>query len=156
MKVVQTVLALSRGYSPDNPVDNVLLGLGVLLFVVAAPWLVRRWWRDPESVPDAPHPWASAAGLERARSAWRRSAVVGYLALSFTTVGLVARAFSPRLLALRLVDDVASNIGAVCLAFVLTVRWFNRPKFVVPPTLRLEPGTVADRRIARRTRGAQS
>lgn len=150
------MLALRRGYSPEDPVDNVLLAVGVLLFVVAAPWLVRRWWRDPESIPDVPHPWASAAGLERARRAWRRSAVVGSLMLSFTTVGLVARAFSPRLPSLRLVDEVASNVGAACFVLALTVRWFNRPRFVVPPSLRSEPGTVADRRLARRRRRAGS
>jgi hypothetical protein len=146
------VWAFSRGYSPENPLDNVLLVVGVLLFVVAAPWLVRRWWCDPMSIPDVPHPWASTAGLERARRAWRRSAVVGYLTLSFTTVGLVGRAFSSRLPPLRLLDEVASGAGAACLFLALSVRWFNRPRFVVPSPLRSELGTIADRRLARRKR----
>lgn len=148
--------ALSRGYSPDDPVDNVLLGMSVLLFVVAAPWLIRRWWRNPESVPDIAHTWASAAGMERARRAWRRSVGVALMTLSFGTVSLVAQALSSRLPSLRPVEDAASVAGVACFLLVLSVRLFNRPRFVVPPPLRSEPGTITDRRLARRKRRAES
>jgi hypothetical protein len=43
----------------------------------------------------------------------------------------------------------------LCLGLVGSITWFNRPKFLVPPQRRGEPGSFASRRMQRKGRNAR-
>jgi hypothetical protein len=128
------------------------LSVGTLLFVVGGPLAIVRAWRDPASIPDIPHHWTRRHLEASARSAWRRSAPVCFAALSFAMLSILAGRLAVHVPALAVVEDAALALGVACVLLVPPLRLFNRPRLLVPPALRAEPGTVADRAVNRRRR----
>ena len=91
--------------------------------------------------------------------ATRRGAVRAFVAATFWWCGatvyywasyLAADPAGPATRAWKLVAWIAVALTLAWFALVLTVMFFNWPKFVVPPPQRGEPGAVAEWRNARR------
>jgi hypothetical protein len=128
---------------PPGPLRDVVVTFGVVLFVGGAPTLMRRWWRDPSSVPDMPHLWRRRS-FDRVRRGRRRQAPLVAAALAFGSIGLLAETFASRFPPLGFVEDPAFALAMVCVVLACSVRALNRPRFVVPPSLRDEPGALRE------------
>lgn len=122
----------------------VCIGVGVWMWRGVG-WPLSYWLRNsPFHTPEG------RAGLDRA-------SLMEGVGLAFMAVGLVAGALAgPRLGAEPdyVVVVVAMTGVFVSFCLVVSIMFFNQPKFLVPPHLRAEPGILAFRRRERHNRRA--
>jgi hypothetical protein len=125
------------------------LGLGVCVaFLLAGPFIVRRVWTnewrgrtfDPDVVPEY---WIFGDAMWRG---WFRLAFLGYLVVSlFGIAGLLWVVGDETL---DLVGGYAAALAILLMVFIVPIVLFNRPKFLVLPWLRDQPGAIAEWRGA--------
>ncbi|WP_432937219.1 hypothetical protein ACQPXM_24630 [Kribbella sp. CA-253562] len=120
----------------------VLLGLLVLVSLALLPKL----WRSQADIQreETTKSWPFG---EAFRAGFLRSIPAAVLALLMLELGLIAAFFAEYLTGegSRFADRLTVYFGTafvVMLLVDLSVRLFNRPKFIVPPDARSEPGAV--------------
>ncbi len=133
-----------------------------ITLAIAATYRLPRYWRDEISVVPAMSRWwpfgdPLLRGWERSMPAafaagW--SLVVAFVTGWLATVG--KRTDSQTLHDLAYVGFAAIGVFFLSLFVLATVVLFNRPKFIVPPHLRLQPGAVQEWfRAIRKRRGSR-
>jgi hypothetical protein len=124
------------------------LGLGVCVaFLLGGPFVVRRLWNnelrrtfDPDVVPEA---WILGDAMWRG---WLRLAFLGYLVISL--FGLAGLLWVVGGESLELVGGYAAALGILLMVLIVPIVLFNRPKFLVVPWMRQQPGAIAEWRGA--------
>ena len=131
---------------------NSILGAGlVVFFVVVGSVSLPRYWRgDPRAI-DAPETWGlMTPGIWRGT---KRAAVVMIPTIT-VMCGLASVFFSVRYNSptYTLLVEIAIVVMVVGFSLITTITLFNRPRFLVPPAMRADPGLLAERRAGKRTR----
>jgi hypothetical protein len=107
-------------------------------------WLGVRIWRTPSRLPP----------VQLQVMGWDRAALLMGLFAAWMAIGVFGQALTgvTRAPAAKWIM-VAGGAGMVLSAFLFVSVWyFNRPKFLVPPQLRHLPGTLHS---SRRSRGGE-
>jgi hypothetical protein len=124
------------------------LGLGVCVaFLLGGPFVARRLWTnelrrtfDPDVAPSG---WIFGDALWRG---WFRVAFLGYLVVSlFGLAGLLWLVDGETV---NLVGGYAAALAVLLMVFAVPIVLLNRPKFLVVPWLRDQPGAIAEWRGA--------
>ncbi len=129
---------------------NSVLGAALVVFmvVVGSVSLPRYWRGDPRAI-DAPETWGlMTPGMWRGT---KRSMLV--MAPTITVIfGLASVFFSLRTNSPTYTVLVEIGVIVMVVGFSLwaTITLFNRPRFLVPPVMRADPGLLAERRAGKR------
>lgn len=134
---------------------NSVLGAALAVaFVGLGSVSLPRYWRgDPRAV-DAPETWGlMTPGMWRGT---KRAAMVMLPAVTVMSgLGSVLFSVRPNSPASVLCAEIIAVVMAVGCLLWATIMLFNRPRFVVPPAMRADPGLLAERRAAKRVRQGQ-
>ena len=136
-----TIAGAGNTLTGDSPF--LLVGIGLLAVALFDLVTMGRWWQ--ESVDEVPP--GAAKGYPRFWRHWRRGRLTSDLViLVFALTGMVT------VLTDAATGSIAPSFRWVVLAllglvFLLDacVILFNRPRFLVPPSLRSEPGLIGGR-----------
>jgi hypothetical protein len=151
-------------------VGGLIAGTVMIVAAVAfGPWLCGRVWRDPAYADEMtrsgrvlPFSYATSRGVTRGMiGLWTGLAFIGAGTIAVAlTLSTPAHSNSAVITAV-----VLYGIGLLGIALNVTIIWFNRPRFLVPPHMRDEDGIFtawwkdrglppAERRAAARARRA--
>lgn len=137
---------------PMKPWEWIPFSVGVA-FVVLGLFVARRGWQNR-----LPMPYGDKAppGYIFSDPVWRgnvRSGPIAVVGCLTGVLAVIALLLSPSFPGLRLVAIVLlATVFTTAMVFLLTVTFFNWPKFVVPRHLRGQPGAVQEWSEERRRR----
>jgi hypothetical protein len=126
----------------SSPLDWVAVGFAALLVPLGPPTVRRLWTRKRRHDPPRGWPWGAAL--------WRgytRNLLVSAIAVPLLLVTVVVGRFAPKhsSSALFWVAACLAVITAIVLLVLMPgVILFARPKFLIPPLLRSQPGAVQE------------
>lgn len=129
-----------------GPAQWSAIAIGILIGALAV-WLAPRYWRHEITVLDrgAPTWWPYGAALWRA---WIRTSAISGTWLLSASIGYLLLVLGPDptwpIAVVIGYRAVAVGVPLTLLVAAFTVILFNRPRIVVPPYLRHQPGAVAE------------
>lgn len=155
--IADGVLTVAHAIHDINPLPlavtlspAVVLGMIVVIGLAIA-WRVMgpRYWRgDPTTLDSSPPLWWFLS-----EDAWRgylrSTPATAPLTVLFGFCGVIAMAFGEGSATGVTFGLIGAALLPLGLALAASVTLWNRPRFVVPPPLRSEPGTRAQRRNRR-------